>query len=152
MAYASIVIAAGAYLLRKNRIQENINNRSCWISDYLKDRSNSGAFVSILKELENQPDYLKLFIRMDHENFYKIVELVDPIIGKKNTSFRKAITTAERVMVTLRFLASGDTFKSLEFLFKVSDSAIQKIVPETSKAIYDTLKEQYLKVIFIIFN
>lgn len=153
MAYASLALAAGAYLLHTKN-QGSIRNevdRSCWINDYLKDRNRSGVFVAIMKEIQIKPDILKQFIRMSHDNFCKIVEMVDPIIGKKDTVFRKAITTAERVMITLRFLATGDSFKSLEFLFKVSDSAIQKIVPETCDAIYNMLKEDHLKVIFIYF-
>lgn len=41
---------------------------------------------------------------------------------------------------------TGDSFKSLMYLFRVHQSTISKIIPEVCAAIYSALKDDFLKV------
>jgi len=50
-----------------------------------------------------------------------------------------------RLTITLRFLATGDSWEPLETTFGVSKSSITKIVPETCRAIILSLVD-YIKV------
>ncbi|XP_039968172.1 protein ALP1-like [Bactrocera tryoni] len=59
---------------------------------------------------------------------------------------RKAIPANERLAVTLRFLASGDSFKSLSVDFRIAPNTISIFVPEVCDAIYKALKNEYLQV------
>lgn len=61
---------------------------------------------------------------------------------------RQAIPARTRLAITLRFIATGDSYRSLEFLTRVSRKTIGNIVPETLNAIYESLQPQYLKVFF----
>lgn len=60
---------------------------------------------------------------------------------------RFAITSRVRLAITLRFIATGDSYRSLEFLSRISRKTISVIVPEVLQAIIDGLQEEYLKVI-----
>lgn len=60
---------------------------------------------------------------------------------------RAAIPVRTRLAITLRFIATGDSYRSLEFLTRVSRKTIGNIVPQTLKAIYDCMQPLYLKVI-----
>lgn len=59
---------------------------------------------------------------------------------------RQAITAKTKLAITLRYLASGDSYRSLEYLTRVSRKTILKFIPEVLQAIYDALQPNYLKV------
>ncbi|KAI0242651.1 hypothetical protein LSAT2_012155, partial [Lamellibrachia satsuma] len=90
----------------------------------------------------------KNFLRMQQPQFDELLAKVTPIIEKRDTRMRESISPAERLAITLRFLASGmcDSYQSLEYLYRISTSAISHIIPETCEAIYQVMKEDYLKV------
>jgi len=54
---------------------------------------------------------------------------------------RNALSTKLKLEITLRYLATGDLYKSLEYLYSVSVSSICGFLPEVFKAIYEGLKE-----------
>ncbi|XP_058177768.1 putative nuclease HARBI1 [Anopheles ziemanni] len=62
-----------------------------------------------------------------------------------DTNMRSAITPRERLLITLRFLAAGETYTSLQYLFRVSKSSISKVVPEVCDAIMEALHD-YIKL------
>nr|CAH7712215.1 unnamed protein product [Callosobruchus chinensis] len=88
--------------------------------------------------------HLKNFTRMTAEDFERLIILVGPKISKMDTKFRKAIPVQDRlaIAITLRFLATGDSFTSLQYLFKVSKQRISIIIEETCNALIQALKEQ----------
>lgn len=59
---------------------------------------------------------------------------------------RKAITAEERLIVTLRYLATGRSLEDLKFSAVISPQALGKIIPETCSCIYKALRKKYLKV------
>jgi len=87
---------------------------------------------------------------MDEETYVELLKLVSPFIVKKDTVMRKAISPHERLSATLRFLATGRSFKDMEFSTAISKPALCKIIPETCEAIYKVLKK-YIQVCSLIF-
>ena len=59
---------------------------------------------------------------------------------------RLLISPEEKLAITLRYLATGETFQSLMYQFRVHRATIAKFIPEVRKAIYNCLKDEYLKV------
>lgn len=121
--------------------------RQWWIKELYRQRNDH--FKEILSDMtfEGVEDTIQNFIRMNSETFDGLCMKLHPIIGKKDTSFRKAITTRERLAITLRYLATGDSFVSLQYLFKVSKQSISKIVRETCDGLVEVLNE-YVQVCF----
>nr|CAI5819400.1 unnamed protein product [Callosobruchus analis] len=67
---------------------------------------------------------------MSAVDFEYLLNRIGPHIKKSDTVMRKSIPVNERLAVTLRFLASGDSFISLSYLFKMSNQVISDIVHE----------------------
>lgn len=53
---------------------------------------------------------------------------------------REAISARVRLAITLRFLASGDSYRSLEYMSRVSYKTISKFVPEVLEAIWNAIQ------------
>lgn len=115
--------------------------RSMWMSEYLKRRN-----YGILNDLElNENLLFKNFTRMSRENFYTLLHIVRPKIEKNNTYFRDAVPPEIRLAICLRYLATGDSFTSLMYLFRVSKQVISSMLPGVLTAIIEGLKE-FVKV------
>lgn len=55
----------------------------------------------------------KNFCRMSTEDFENLICLVGPAVRKKNTNCTHAVSVTERLAITLRFLATGDSYHSM---------------------------------------
>lgn len=131
----------------KENGHQQSRKRLKWTRELFLSREDSGFFKELNCMLRNNdPELFKNFVRMDASDFDLLVDLVGPSIKKKDKRFRKAISAAERMAVTLRFLATGDSYGSLMYLFRMSKASISNIVMETCQALYDTLKNDYMKV------
>lgn len=85
------------------------------------------------------------FFRMSSSDFETLLTLTGPTISRHDTSFRRAIPAHERLAVTLRFLATGDSYHSLMYLFKISKQTISQIIPNVCYALVNVLQD-YIKV------
>ncbi|KAF9418815.1 hypothetical protein HW555_004482 [Spodoptera exigua] len=81
------------------------------------------------------------FCRMSYSDFEFLLQKISPMISKHDTDFREAIPAKFRLAITLRFLASGDSYKSLHYLFKVSVPMISIIIREVCRALNEILKD-----------
>ena len=83
----------------------------------------------------------KNFTRLSPSEFEFLINLIGEKISKKDTAFRKAVSARKWLTLTLRFLASGDSYVSLQYLFKISKQAISCIVPEICEALVEKLQD-----------
>lgn len=79
----------------------------------------------------------KEMLRMNFETFQEILTAIGPEITKHQVvGGHRVISPAARLTLTLRFLATGETFRSLHFQFRMGKSTISYIVREVCQAIY----------------
>lgn len=151
IAASLLVLASGLLLTEKDQKKTHKRKpRSVWVKKWLEKRQSDGAYMKLLQELrygEFRDDSLyKHFLRMSHQNFMELLALVEPLIQKQDTRFRMAISAGERLAITLHYLATGNSFRSLQYLFRVPQCTISKIIPEVLDAIWTVLKNDYIKV------
>ena len=114
--------------------RERRRNRP-WICLWIQRRSTHGAEV-LLRELalEDPRSYMNV-LRMNADTFNELLDMIQNRIQKKDTQMRRAIPTRLKLEVTLRFLASGDSLKSLSYFFRLPPSTISKFLPHILNAI-----------------
>ena len=71
--------------------------------------------------------------------------MVAPKIERQNTQMRDAIPPRVMLEVTLYFMATGNSYRTLQYFFRVSKAYISNFIPEVCDAIYDSLGE-FIKV------
>ena len=82
---------------------------------------------------------------MSPERLENLLALVGPLIAKKPCRSRNPISAAERLVLTLRYLATGDSQQSQSFAFRMGRSTISTLLRETCEAIWLALKQEYVK-------
>lgn len=138
-----VVIAAAAFVVLSGKKRKRKN---CWIRPSLQERAYGGG-TSLMASLIADDKltcggHFKNFLRMSSSDFEMLLNKIGPIITKQDTNWRRAITTKERLLVTLRFLATGDSYHSLMYLFKMSKQAISLIIPEVCDALSQVLENE----------
>ncbi|CAH2003180.1 unnamed protein product [Acanthoscelides obtectus] len=78
---------------------------------------------------------------MDYTTFKYILNLLSPHMATKYTNFvQQPIEPAEKLVITLRYFATGASFRSMSFAFRVGASTVSKIVRETACIMWDVLQ------------
>jgi hypothetical protein len=91
-------------------------------------------------EREHITDY-RSFLRMEPDMFYEILARVGPRL-QKDEHRRTPLPPALKLAVTLRFLASGESYHDLTFGFRVPHNSISIFVPEVCDAIVEEYRGQ----------
>ncbi|CAF4958383.1 unnamed protein product [Pieris macdunnoughi] len=103
---------------------------------------------NLLSDLVEEPSgELDNCVRMSSSDFEYILQKISPIIAKKDTYWREAIPPKIRLALTLRFLATGDSYRSLHYHFKISSTLISRIIPEVCLALNQVLKDMIKAVL-----
>ena len=67
------------------------------------------------------------------------------ILTKKTTNMRSPIPPEVKLAITLRFLATGESYSSLMYQYRVSQEAITDFVPRVCDLIMEKFKDRYMK-------
>lgn len=139
----NIAIAAVVLILISKKLKRR---RRFWVRPSLQRRKLQNGTVMIdnykkddigCRHLRNSMFFG--FLRMNYEDFEILLHHTEPHIAKKNTAWRESIPAKERLAVTLRFLATGESYWSLGELFKISPQLLSSLIPEVCQALISVL-------------
>jgi len=115
---------------------------------WIKRRKQKGYFTNIIQELivEDRHGFREMF-RMDVGDFEFILSRISDLISPKaRLGGTRPIECDERLALTLRYLATGESFQSLSFQYRISIRAISYIVKGCCKAIVERLTPEFIIV------
>ena len=139
VAITALVSAIIASSRRKKRRKRNV-----WIKPWIASRESDGAFHKLMKDLENDVDSLNNYLRMDLPAFEELLGTTGKHLQKKDTVFRNSISPAEQLAVTLRFLATGKSYTSLQYQFRINKGTLSIIISKVCNTIANCCSD-YIK-------
>jgi hypothetical protein len=129
------------YALKKKRKERRWWQRQLYTS---REVYSGSSFLADLN-FRSFSGLYKNFTRIFRSEFEFLINLIGGKVSKKDTAFRKAISVQKGLALTLRFLASSDSYVNLQSVFKISKQAISCIVPEVCEALVEKLKDYIRK-------
>ena len=101
-------------LKNSNKAKKKCKKRSMWVREWILQREEKGFAATLYEELKNgDENFYKNFVCMRAEDFDFLLEKVSPLIKKEDTPMRKAIPPLTRLILTLRYLATGKEYNKL---------------------------------------
>lgn len=136
-------------ILKEIEAARTENSRAIWVRPFWERGAENPHFTTLVKDLRAEgDDFFRNFAHVPEKHYQLLCEKVRPIIGKRNTPMRVAISVEERVALTLKYLATGDSCNTLSQVFRISKPSIVEIIPEVCSAFYEALLPEYLQVSF----
>ena len=114
---------------------------------FLRKRSTRGAMNNQFKVLFKQSDNeFKSFMRLTKSQFNQVLDLIKNDISSDGSISREGILAKEKLVVTLRHLAGGESHKTLSLYFMIGRPTISKFIPKVLQAIIRRMGPLYSKI------
>ena len=116
-------------------IQRPRRRHNMWVRPWLLQREERGAYHNIMAVLyaTDIPGFTN-FMRMTPEFFEMIKTRLEPRLARQATNYRAPISVGEKLALTIRYLATGESYTSLSCQFRVGRSTISKFLPQVCRA------------------
>ena len=127
-------------LIRRGQRRAKLKYRKrYWVSTINQNRTQQGEYTNLIRKMHlgDHESFFKYF-GMSPVGFEKLLHLVAPLIVRSDQN-RESIKPAERLAVTLRYLATGDSHQIIAFNHRLGHSTVNKFVADTCKAIWSAL-------------
>lgn len=76
--------------------------RDYWVHPINQGRKEFGEFHVLWPQISIDDERCKMYLRMTRKEFNVLYDLLEPKLRKQNTNFREAISSEERLLLTLR--------------------------------------------------
>eukprot|EP00112_Aurelia_sp_Birch-Aquarium-sp1_P001674 Seg1181.5 transcript_id=Seg1181.5/GoldUCD/mRNA.D3Y31 product="Protein ANTAGONIST OF LIKE HETEROCHROMATIN PROTEIN 1" protein_id=Seg1181.5/GoldUCD/D3Y31 len=146
-------------LLRRARIQRYLlwrkrrlsllrkKGRRFWVRKIFAERKEKGEYYTLVRDLRlhDQEIFFRYF-RMSPTTYEKLLGYVGADLKKVTTKMREPVGPDERLLITLRYLTTGDAQTTIGTNYRMSPTTVGRIINETCKSIWHRLSEQnYIK-------
>ena len=101
--------------------------RTIWVRNWLSERREKGEYDLLVNKLRlEDAEGFRRYLRMNSISFARLFELVGPKITKQRTRLREPIPAEEKLAITLRFLATGESYGELQFHYRIHATTISR--------------------------
>ena len=114
-------ICALSLLEMLEKVENEDTGRRFWVRKIFQERKKYGLYHILTDELRLfDKEYFFRFVRMTPQRFEHLLSLVGPHLQQTTSKMREPISSTERLVLTLTFLAPGDSQQSLCFSVRIS--------------------------------
>ncbi|GAB1865696.1 Protein ALP1-like isoform X1 [Camponotus japonicus] len=136
--FTAIISASYVLLQKRRKIKERL-----WVRSIYVRRPLFGDFQHLFQELKEDATMFFKYTRLNLLTFNKLLDILRPHLEKRNW---RALPAEQRLIIMLRFLATGDQVSSIAFAHRIGESTVYKIIKETYRIVTQVLSLMYLKV------
>ncbi|PIO35237.1 hypothetical protein AB205_0055390, partial [Aquarana catesbeiana] len=122
-----------------------MSTRRYWVHPIIQNKEERGQFRILYNDLRQHKEKFFNYSRMSVNSFNELLRLLGTRLEYQNTTFRNSVEPAERLLVTLRYLATGNSFASLHYEYKLGKSMVSTIVRNTCIAIWEVLRDVVMR-------
>ena len=112
--------------------------RSCWVKPWKTQerKEDQSPYFQLMRELEHHdvPAFIR-YLRFQPEMFHEMEHRLHNPCSRVFTFMRRPLEVGERIAITLRYLATGETFRSLAFSFRLGNATVSRLIPQVCEAI-----------------
>lgn len=134
-----------AVIRRRMQRRQRRKQRTWWVRPWLTQQRRVlfGDYSQLMQELrlEDEGSFYN-YLRMEPAMFDELLQRVGPRITKQDTHWRQSLEPGLKLALTLRFLATGDKYPTLQYQYRVARNTISKFVPEVCRAIREEYKTE----------
>ncbi|XP_069616266.1 uncharacterized protein [Ranitomeya imitator] len=138
---------ACAFAWEQDRNRERLRRRRrrrFWRHPIIELRERRGAYHTLYGELNATPEKFQEYTRMSQDLFRDLLARVQGTIWRQDTQLRTAIPLEERLLVTLRLLATGESLSSFHFQYRLGISTLSGIVADTCLVLWNVLRDEFI--------
>ncbi|XP_060566390.1 uncharacterized protein LOC132725307 [Ruditapes philippinarum] len=112
-------------------------NRRYWVKPWIYRREQLGQYDTLMRELrEEDPEAIINYMRLPMELYDEVLARITPSITKQDNK----IPGGGKPLIqdcTMQHLASGDSYSSIKWAFRVPSNTMSMFVPEVCQSIID---------------
>lgn len=115
---------------KNNETNDNVKKKSkrMWVKYTNETRYEFGEFRLLFPDLLKDENKFFQYFKMSSKQFYELLHMLQPEIESINTQFRQPVSGEEKLSVTLRFLVTGDSFRSISDGYKLGQSTVRNAI------------------------
>ena len=119
--------------------------RRWYTRPWVEKRDDFGHYHQLLPDCrDHDPETYKYYVRVLPRMFDQLLGHISHRITKKTTNWKQPIDPGLKLAATLRFLATGEAYKSLSTAFRVGTNTISLFVPEVCEAIIQEFMRDWI--------
>ncbi|XP_066460207.1 uncharacterized protein [Eleutherodactylus coqui] len=127
-------------LRRRRALEEEQRTPRLEVYHNVCQRSSKGHLATFYQDLRQHPEKFSQFCRISIQTFDKLLEELRSGLILQDSSSSQNILPEERLLITLRFLATGNSFETLHLEFLLCKFTIAGIVQATCDLIWEGLQ------------
>ncbi|XP_077138705.1 uncharacterized protein LOC143804470 isoform X2 [Ranitomeya variabilis] len=127
-------------LTEQSRRRNRRRPKRMWVHPIINEREEKGHFHVLYQDLRSFPEKFIQFCRLTIQAFDRLLIILAPQLSYEDTCMRRSFSAEERLLITLRFLSTGESYTSLHLQFRVGKSTISQIVKCTCAVIWQKLQ------------
>ena len=103
-----------------------------WVRELFKNRVKQGAFSTLVQEMMLfDREFFYRYLRMSPDRLEHLLSLIGSSLTKKYCPSRESICPSQRLIITIRYLATGESQQTQSFYFRVGRATVCNIIEET---------------------